>query len=106
ARRALARARDDQARTALSVIARDEASHTALAWDVVQWCCAEGGEPIRRTLAAALRKAPATVTSAAIPAVLADVLADHGWLGAAVWEDAFRATAADVGARVAALGAS
>jgi hypothetical protein len=103
--RALARARDDQARTALAVIARDEASHTALAWDVVQWCCAQGGDPVRRGLGAALRKAPATIESPAIPTALADVLADHGWLDAAVWEDAFRATAADVRARVVALAA-
>jgi hypothetical protein len=105
ARRALARARDDQALAALAVIARDEASHTALGWDVVDWCCAEGGAPVRRALAAALRKAPAAITSPAIPGALAEVLADHGWLGAAVWEDAFRATAADVGARVVALAA-
>ena len=98
ARRALARARDDQARTALAIIARDEASHTALAWDVVHWCRAEGGEPVRRALGAALRMAPATIKSPTIPAALADVLADHGWLGAAVWEDAFRTTAADVAA--------
>jgi hypothetical protein len=105
ARRALARARDPQARTALAVIARDEASHTALAWDVVNWCWAEGGDIVRRGLPAALRKAPATVTSPAIPAALADVLADHGWLGADVWADAFHAVSADVAARVAALAA-
>jgi hypothetical protein len=105
ARRALARARDPQARTALAVIARDEASHTALAWDVVNWCWAEGGDIVRRGLPAALRKAPATVTSPAIPAALADLLADHGWLGADVWEEAFHAVSDDVAARVAALAA-
>ena len=106
ARRALARARDAQARTALAVIARDEASHVALAWDVVKWCWAEGGDIVRRGLPAALRKAPVAVTSPQIPAALAEALADHGWLGADVWEDAFHAVAADVEARVAALAAA
>ena len=38
-RRALLRARDPRVRAALAVIAPDEVSHAALAWDVVQWCC-------------------------------------------------------------------
>jgi hypothetical protein len=105
ARRALARARDPQARTALAVIARDEASHVALAWDVVKWCWAEGGDIVRRGLPAALRKAPVEVTSPEIPGALADLLADHGWPGAEVWRDAFHAVAADVEARVAGLAA-
>jgi len=105
ARRALARARDPQARTALAVIARDEASHVALAWDVVHWCWAEGGDLVRRGLPVALRKAPATVTPPELPEALAEALADHGWLGADVWAAAFRATSADVATRVTALAA-
>jgi len=58
AARALIRARDRQARAALAVIARDEASHAALAWDVVHWCCELGGNPVRRRLAATLQKRP------------------------------------------------
>ncbi len=103
AERALIRARDRQARAALAVIARDEASHAALAWDVVHWCCEQGGNPVRRRLAASLQKAPASITPPEIPDALADPLADHGWLGVHVWEEAFRETAAAVAARVAAL---
>ena len=103
ARRALApRARSAGARAVLAVIARDEASHAALAWDVVQWCCDRGGDPVRRALTAALRRgARLGPRRPRIPAALADALADHGWLGAAVWEDAFHATEAAVIARVA-----
>jgi hypothetical protein len=103
ARRALDRARDRGARAALAVIARDEASHAELAWDVVRWCVERGGDPVRRHLAAALEKAPASVSSPAIPEALADALADRGWLGPAVWDDALRATSATVAARFAAL---
>jgi hypothetical protein len=105
ARRALARARDDKARAALSVIARDEASHVALAWEVVHWCWVEGGDLVRWGLPAALRKAPVTVAPPEISDALAEALADHGWLGADVWADAFRATSAEVAARVTALAA-
>ena len=45
AARALIRARDRQARAALAVIARDEASHATLAWDVVHWCCERAATP-------------------------------------------------------------
>ena len=104
-RRALLRARDPRVRAALAVIAPDEVSHAALAWDVVQWCCDRGGDPVLRALTAALAKAPASVPAPRIPDALADALADHGWLGAAVWEDAFHATEAAVIARVAVLSA-
>lgn len=101
ARRALFRTRDRRVRAALTVIARDEASHTALAWAIVEWCCERGGAPVRRSLTSALASAPTTIMPPAIP----DALADHGWLGADAWEDGFRATVANVAARVNALGA-
>ena len=103
AQQALARARDDRARAALAVIARDEASHVALAWEVVRWCCDQGGEAVRRRLLAALQKAPASVPSPKIPADLAAQLADHGWLDRAAWEAALGRTSASVDSRLAAL---
>jgi len=103
ARRARDRARDRAAGAALAVIARDEASHAELAWDVVHWCVERGGDPVRRHLAAALDEAPASVSSPAIPEALAGTLADHGWFDPAVWADALRTTAATVAARFAAL---
>jgi len=104
-RRALIRARDPRARAALAVIARDEASHAALAWDVVHWCCQRGGDPVRRGLTAALKKVPSSIASPSVPDALAGALADHGWLGADVWGDALADTVAVVAARVAALAA-
>jgi len=58
---------------------------------------------VRRHLTAALDAAPTSVSSPAIPAALADTLADHGWLGPAVWADALRVTSGTVAARFAAL---
>ena len=103
AQQALARARDDRARAALTVIARDEASHAALAWEVVGWCCDQGGEAVRRRLRAALDRAPPSVPSPQIPADLAGELADHGWLDRTAWAEALRRTFASIAARVAAL---
>ena len=103
AQQALARARDDRARAALAVIARDEASHAALAWEVVSWCCDQGGEAVRRRLRTALDKAPTVVRSPQISPHLAAELADHGWLDRTAWEAARRRTSASVAARVAAL---
>ena len=104
AQQALARARDERARAALAVIARDEASHAALAWDVVLWCCDRDGESVRRRLLAALEKAPTSVSSPRIPPDLAAELADHGWLDRTAWDEALRRTSAEVGFRLAALG--
>ena len=103
AQRALARARHDGTRAALAVVARDEASHAELAWDVVRWCCERGGERVRRRLLPALDKAPRSVPSPRIPRELRDELGDHGWLGAEVWQESLDRTSAAVRARVAAL---
>ena len=103
AQQALARARDERARAAFAVVARDEASHAALAWDVVLWCCDQGGEAVRWRLLAELEKAPTSVPWPQIPPDLADELADHGWLGRKAWEDALRRTSSSVASRVAVL---
>jgi hypothetical protein len=103
ARQALTRARDPEVRAALAIIARDEASHVELAWEIVRWCCDRGGGRVRRRLASALAKAPASFSYPRLPRALEDELADHGWLGAAAWEDAARRTRATVAARVAGL---
>ena len=55
---------------------------------------------VRRRLTAALGAAPASMTVPRIPEALAEVLADHGWLGQADWDDARRATATAVAARL------
>ena len=105
AQRALGRARDRHARAALEIIARDEASHAELAWEVVRWCCDRGGEPVRRHLARAIDKAPTSTHAPRVPESLAEALADHGWLGSAAWGDAFRRTFVTLTARLDMLGA-
>ena len=52
ARRSLATSTDDDVASALAIIARDEAAHAQLAWDVAAWCIEEGGRPVRDTIAA------------------------------------------------------
>jgi hypothetical protein len=53
---ALARARDSFVRATLSRMLEEEASHVELAWRVVGWCIAQGGEPVRRAVAEAIRR--------------------------------------------------
>jgi hypothetical protein len=50
-------------RAVLKEIAADEGRHAAHGWDVVEWCLAEGGEPVRRALDGALMGLPETMTS-------------------------------------------
>lgn len=51
-----AQAREPVMRDTLEIIARDEASHADLAWEIVGWCCAEVGPALGRSLQTALRK--------------------------------------------------
>ena len=53
---ALARARDPFVREVLSRMLDEEASHVELAWRVVSWCITQGGEPVRRAVAEAIRR--------------------------------------------------
>jgi hypothetical protein len=78
---AAARARDlatdPDVREALTVIARDEAEHAALAWDLVAWCVEAGGSAVREALAAAAGALP---TSERASDGAADVaLLGFGW---------------------------
>jgi hypothetical protein len=47
-------ASDPAVRHVLSIIARDEASHAALAWQTLRWAVEEGGEAVERAIAPAL----------------------------------------------------
>jgi hypothetical protein len=50
--RAAAGAEDPAVRATLTMIARDETRHAELAWSVLEWCRAQGGEPVRRAIEA------------------------------------------------------
>ena len=52
AARAAERAEEPAIREVLATIARDEAGHAELAWDVLAWCLAEGGAPVARAVGA------------------------------------------------------
>lgn len=79
AARALVETTDPAARRALEVIARDEASHAVHAADVVAFCVAEGGEPVRRAVARAAARERRRVCSRGLPVRRStDVLARHG----------------------------
>jgi len=53
---ALARTHDAFVQAALSRMLEEEASHVELAWRVVGWCIAQGGEPVRRAVAEAIHR--------------------------------------------------
>jgi hypothetical protein len=50
-------AADSDISNTLLAIARDEAGHAQLAWDVLSFCVAEGGEPVRAALRACRERA-------------------------------------------------
>ena len=80
------RARDPVVREALAVIARDEASHTELSWEVVGWCCARIGASLSRDLRVLLARAPLPAAPIEISPRLEAEMADHGWLGSEAWQ--------------------
>jgi hypothetical protein len=51
ARQGSLRAEEPTIRATLAMIAREEAGHAELAWDVLGWCLARGGEPVYRAVA-------------------------------------------------------
>jgi hypothetical protein len=99
------RARDPVVREALDVMARDEAGHAQLAWDVVSWCCEQAGGDLSSRLAALVRRAPAPV-GRSFPAALEPQLEAHGCVGAAVWRELGAAARARIAARLASSAAS
>lgn len=97
---ALARASDPAVRAALAVIARDEASHAELAWEIARWGCGRADVDLRRRLLALVRDQRAPGPPVDVPAGLSSDLEAHGWPAAAVWQDLFERTRAEVISRV------
>lgn len=76
---ALAEATDPEVRRTLEIIARDEASHAAHARDVVAWCEAEGGEPVREAVRRVAERERGRVRHRGLPlGRWTDALARHG----------------------------
>jgi hypothetical protein len=78
------RAADPVVRATLDTIASDEASHAELAWDILKWCCEEGGTEVSNRLCALVERAPHAV-GPSVPAELEPELEAHGQLGTAAW---------------------
>ncbi len=77
-------ATDADVRATLSRIADDETRHAELAWSVIDWCLARGGDTVRDALDEALRTMPSVMrTPDEAPlydALDARTLADHGFV--------------------------
>lgn len=91
----LAAATDPAVRSALEEIVRDETRHAELAWRFVAWAVEAGGEPVRRSVAAAFVKAnderPRPSPGPRAPELVRQ-LAAHGRIGEASLSAALDAT--------------
>ncbi|HMJ12376.1 MAG TPA: ferritin-like domain-containing protein [Polyangiaceae bacterium] len=77
----LGRATDADVRAALSVVARDEASHAELAWQTVRWALDSGKAEVRVAVNQAFAEDPGIVGDVEDPPEVtlhASILADHG----------------------------
>jgi hypothetical protein len=87
-------------RAALVELAADEGRHAAHGWAVVEWCLAEGGTPVARALAGALRALPVRSKSS-LPAAAEDGAWERwGIHGARLEADEYAAGRAHVVRRV------
>jgi len=103
ARAAAARATDPVVRAALATIARDEATHAELAWDVVAWCCEDGGVDLRRRLLTVIHRAALPAPPLDVPPALEAELGDHGWLAEREWRDVCERTQVAAASRLAVM---
>jgi len=78
---ALARAQDAAVREALEIIARDEASHAELSWEILAWCLAAGGDDVRGDLLSRLRPLPRKIEVRPVSVRIASELERHGRVG-------------------------
>lgn len=84
----LERASDPAVRAVLAVIAADEARHAELAWSTVAWALRQGGPAVKSAVAAAFARAAKAQGAPAATESESEVLAAHGFLGAAQREAA------------------
>jgi hypothetical protein len=97
-------ARDPAVREALGIIARDEASHVALAWEIVGWCWRHGGANLRQRLLMLAHRMPSVRPPPEQPPRLAGELGAHGCLQPAAWRELLEKTRTEVASRVAGCG--
>jgi hypothetical protein len=80
----LARTTDPVVRATLSAMVTEEAAHVELAWRVVGWCIAQGGEPVRAAVARAIDRG--------IAATLATEVRRYAGIDLRAWNAHGRAT--------------
>ncbi len=81
---ALSRTRDPFVRTMLSAVLAEEGEHVDLAWRVVSWCIAQGGDPVRAAVDQAFRRG--------IAATRAIVLRRYDGIDLVAWNEHGRPT--------------
>lgn len=81
-------------------IAADEGRHSRHGWDVVKWCLAEGGEPVARALAGAMKMLPETMASPIPAEARAGGWERFGIMGEALEAEEHHAARADLERRV------
>lgn len=76
------RSTDPAEREVLAVLARDEARHAALAWQTLRWATEQGGDPVRRAVAAVFAAPPPLPTAnddGLLPSDVARRVILRGW---------------------------
>ncbi|HUB06070.1 MAG TPA: ferritin-like domain-containing protein [Myxococcales bacterium] len=94
---------DPAIRPMLAQIAADESRHAAHAWDVLDFCLAEGGLPVRGALAGAAAALPQTLESDQPPAARQGAWVRYGIHGDEVEAEAYARTRAAVVRRLEGL---
>ena len=78
------RCEEPTVREALRELAADEGRHAAHGWDVVEWCLAEGGQPVAHALRGAINALPEQINSDLPPGAREGEWERHGIHGAAL----------------------
>jgi len=97
------RTADRPLRAVLAAIAREEASHAQLAWDIVGWCIEVEGAPLCAALTSLIENTPTPAVPRELAPALESELAAHGCISAAEWRRLFLLARATVTERLGRL---
>jgi len=97
------RTADRPLRAVLAAIAREEASHAQLAWDIVGWCIEVEGAPLCAALMPLVENAPTPAVPRELPPALESELLAHGCISASEWRRLFLLARATVTERLGRL---
>jgi hypothetical protein len=80
ARESQARSTDPAVRLMLTTIARDEASHAELSWEILGWCLKTGGEETRAAVRAEIERLPRRIKTERVSKEIESEMEAHGRL--------------------------